>query len=173
VNHGASKHSRKRLQKALFFVPRSNLNLLPYYARFTGILDRVFPDVAASLVTELEQQFHGLARFKKQQSIDSRLRNARFLGELTKFRVAPPIVALRCIRRCLEDFSGYNIDVACCTLESCGRYLHRTKHTQQKLTTLMDTIDRIRKVKVSDKYFFVMSLIGAINNHLKFSSISF
>ena len=78
MNHGASKHSRKRLQKALFLVPSSRLNLLPYYARFTGILDQVFPDVAASLVTELEQNIYGLARFKKQLNIDSRLRNARF-----------------------------------------------------------------------------------------------
>jgi len=82
VNHGASKNSRKRLQKALFLVPRSRLDLLPYYGRFAGILDRVFADVAASLVIELEQQYHGLARFKKQLNIDSRLRDARFLGEI-------------------------------------------------------------------------------------------
>ena len=56
--------------------------MLPYYARFTEILDRLFPYVAASLVTELEQQFRGLARFKKQLNIDSRLRNARFFGEI-------------------------------------------------------------------------------------------
>ena len=60
----------------------SLLDLLPYYARFTEILDRLFPYVAASLVTELEQQFRGLARFKKQLNIDSRLRNARFFGEI-------------------------------------------------------------------------------------------
>ena len=60
----------------------SLLDLLPYYARFTEILDRLFPYVAASLVTELEQQFRGLARFKKQLNIDSRLRNARFLGDI-------------------------------------------------------------------------------------------
>jgi len=151
VNHGASKGSRKRLQRSLFLIPRSRLDLLPYYARIAAIFDRVFPDIAMSLITELEQQFHGLARWKKQHSVENRLRNARFLGELTKFRVAPPIVVLRCLRRCLEDFNGYNVDVACSLLESCGRYLHRTKHTASKLTTLMDTMARIRKARNFDE----------------------
>lgn len=151
VNHGASKNSRKRLQRALFLVPRSRLDLLPYYSRISAVFDRVFPDIAAPLVTDLEQQFHGLARWKKQQSVENRLRNARYIGELTKFRVAPPIVVLRCLRRCLDDFSGYNVDVACCLLESCGRYLHRTKHTSAKLANLMDTMARIRKARNFDE----------------------
>jgi regulator of nonsense transcripts 2 len=148
TNHGTSKSSRKRIQQSLFSVPRSRLDLLPYYSRIAAIFDRVFPDIAEPLVTELEKQFHGLARWKKQQSLENRLRNARFIGELTKFRVAPPIVALRGLRRCLDDFSGYNIDVACCLLESCGRYLHRTRHTSNKVAQLLDTMKRIRKAKV-------------------------
>ena len=148
VNHGASRNSRKRLQKALFLLPRSRLDLLPYYSRLAAILDRVFHDISSSLVSELEQQFHGLARFKKQVSLENRTRNARYLGELTKFRVAPPIVALRCLRRCLDEFSGYNVDIACCILESCGRYLRRTKYTAPKLSVLMDTMLRIQKAKV-------------------------
>jgi len=151
TNHGASKNSRKRLEKALFLVPRSRLDLIPYYSRLAAIFDRVFLDITTPLVTELEQQFHGLARWKKQQSIENRIRNARFIGELTKFRVAPPIVSLRCLRRCLDDFSGYNVDIACCLLESCGRYLHRTKHTTAKLALLMDTMVRIRKARHFDE----------------------
>jgi len=150
TNHGTSKNSRKRLEKAVFLVPRSRLDLLPYYSRLAAIFDRVYSDIAAPLVTELEQQFHGLSRWKKQQSIDNRIRNARFIGELTKFRVAPPIVALRCLRRCLADFSGYNVDIACCLLESCGRFLHRTKHTSAKLGEIMETMVRIRKAKHFD-----------------------
>jgi len=151
VNHGASKNSRKRLQKALFLVPRTRLDLLPYYSRMASILDRVYPEISSTLVTELEQQFHGLARWKKQQNLEGRMRNARFLGELTKFRVAPPIVVLRCLRRCLDDFCGYNVDIACCLLESCGRYLQRTKHTRERLSSLMDTMLRIRKAKIFDE----------------------
>ena len=149
-NHGASKSSRRRLSKALFLVPRTRLDLLPYYARVAAILHRVYPaDIGLPLVEELEAQFHGLSRWKKNQNLEGRIKNARFIGELTKFRAAPPIVSLRCLKRCLDDFTGYNIDVACCLLESCGRYLYRLKHTNSRMSMVMDTIMRIRKAKVN------------------------
>lgn len=148
-NHATSKPSFRRLGKALFLVPRTRLDLLPYYARLTATLQRVFPaEIGSPLVHELEAQFHGFARWKKNQNLEGRIKNARFLGELTKFRVAPPIVSLRCLKRCLDDFSGFNIDVCCCLLESCGKYLYRlNKHTNQRITNLMDTMMRIRKAK--------------------------
>jgi regulator of nonsense transcripts 2 len=115
----------------------------------TAILDRVWPDISPPLVNDLEQQFHGQAKFKKNQNIESRFKTARYIGELTKFRVAPPIVALRCMKRCCDDFTGANIDVACCLLESCGRYLHRIKHTSARLNQLLDTMTRLSKAAVS------------------------
>lgn len=146
--HGASRNSRKRLLKTLFLVSHSRLDLLPYYSRMAAIVDRIWVDIASPLVTDLEQQFHGQAKFKKNQNLDSRMKTARYIGELTKFRVAPPIVALRCIQRCIEDFTGSNVDVACCILESCGRFLFRTKHASSRLVTLMDTMTRLSKAKV-------------------------
>uniref|UniRef100_A0A7S4UWP3 MIF4G domain-containing protein n=1 Tax=Ditylum brightwellii TaxID=49249 RepID=A0A7S4UWP3_9STRA len=92
-----------------------------------------------------------MARWKKNINLEGRLKNARFLGEMTKFRVAPPIVVLRCLKRCLDDFTGFNIDVACCLLESCGRYLYRMKHTKQRLSNLLDTMMRIRQAKNLDE----------------------
>lgn len=148
TNHGSTKNSRKRLLKALFLVPRSRLDLLPFYSRMVATLDRVWNDIAPSLVTDLEQQFHGQAKFKKNQNIESRMRTARFVGELTKFRAAPPIVALRSLGRCLEDFTGSNVEIACCILESCGRYMYRTKHTNAKISALMETMTRLSKAKV-------------------------
>jgi regulator of nonsense transcripts 2 len=114
----------------------------------TATLSRVWPEIATTLNTDLEQQFHGQAKYKKNQNIESRLRTARYIGELTKFRIAPPMVAFRCIRRCLDDFTGGNVDVACCVLESCGRYLYRLKHTNPKLTILMEAMMRLGKAKV-------------------------
>lgn len=151
TNHGTNKNARKRIQQAIFLVPRSRLDLIPYYSRLAAIFDRVFPDISSSLVTELEKQFHGLARWKKQQGIDSRIRNAKFIAELTKFKVAPPIVVLRCLQRCVQDFTGHNIDVACCLLESCGRFLHRSKHTAPKLNDIREKIMRIRKARHFDE----------------------
>jgi len=151
LNHGASKKSRLRLSKSLFLVPRTRLDLLPYYARVCAILGRVFSDVASSLQQDLEQQFHGLAKFKKNSNLEQRLKNARFLSELTKFSVSPPIVVLRCLHRCLADFTGFNIDVSCCLLESCGRYLFRLGPlTRTRISNFMETMMRIRKAKNLD-----------------------
>ena len=150
-NHATSKTARKRLSRTLFLVPRVRLDLLPYYSRLAAIMDRVFSDVSTPLVKELEAQFHGQARWKKQQHLESRLKTARFLGELTKFQVAPPIVVMRALRRCLEDFSGYNIDVACALLESCGRYLYKSPHTKSRMSSLLDTMMRIKKAKNLDE----------------------
>ena len=85
----------------------------------------------------------------KNQNVESRMCTARYLSKITKFRVASPIVVLRVIKRCLENFTGYNIDVACSLLENCGRYLYRTKHTHKKISELMDTMVRIKKARVS------------------------
>jgi len=148
TNHGSSKNSRKRLSRTLFLVPRSRLDLLPYYSRMAATVDRVWTDIASPLVADLEHQFHGQAKFKKNQNIESRMKTARYIGELTKFRVAPPIVFLRCLKRCLEDFTGNNVDVTCCLLESCGRFLFRLKHTSGRIATLMETITRLSKAKV-------------------------
>jgi len=150
-NHATSKTARKRLSRTLFLVPRVRLDLLPYYSRLAAIMDRVFSDVSAPLVKELEAQFHGQARWKKQQHLESRLKTARFLGELTKFQVAPPIVVMRALRRCLDDFSGYNIDVSCALLESCGRYLYKSSHTRSRMSSLLDTMMRIKKAKNLDE----------------------
>jgi hypothetical protein len=57
----------------------------------TATLSRVWPEIATTLNTDLEQQFHGQAKYKKNQNIESRLRTARYIGELTKFRIAPPM----------------------------------------------------------------------------------
>lgn len=111
-------------------------------------LDRVWSDIAPSLVTDLEQQFHGQAKFKKNQNLEARLRTARYIGELTKFRVAPPMVFIRCIRRCLDDFTGANVDVACALLETCGRYLYRLSHTHDAVSSLMESMTRLSKAKV-------------------------
>ena len=81
---------------------------------------------------------------------EARQRNIRYIGELTKFRVAAPIVAIRCLQGCLSDFTGYNIDIACTLLESCGRFLYRMKHTHPKIVAILERITKIRKNKALD-----------------------
>ncbi|KAL7574238.1 hypothetical protein ACA910_012493 [Epithemia clementina (nom. ined.)] len=150
-NHGSSKNARKRLAKTLFQIPHARLDLLPFYSRMAATVDRVWSDTALQLLTNLEQQFHGQAKFKKNQNLESRMRTARYIGELTKFRVAPPIIFLRCMRRCLDDFTGSNVDIACCLLEAGGRFLYKLKHTNPKITGIMEAMARLGKAKYLDE----------------------
>ena len=79
-----------------------------------------YKDVGTLLVSELLREFRWLQRKKSQHNLETKIRNARLVGELVKFRVAPPHAAFACLRACLEDFSHHAVDVACCLLEVAG-----------------------------------------------------
>lgn len=58
-----SKAARKRLVRVLCETHRSNLQLLPFYARIAAILSQVFPDVGAAVVKAQEDEFNFLQVF--------------------------------------------------------------------------------------------------------------
>ena len=55
-----SKAARKRLVRVLCETHRSNLQLLPFYARIAAILSQVFSDVGAAVVKAQEDEFNFL-----------------------------------------------------------------------------------------------------------------
>ena len=52
-----SKPARKKLVRALYGVPRTSLNLLPFYARLVASLDTLMKDIAVSLLQMLQSEF--------------------------------------------------------------------------------------------------------------------
>ena len=52
-----TKYTRKKLIRALFTVPRTRLDLLPFYSRLVATLSPVMPHVATDLVQLLKQDF--------------------------------------------------------------------------------------------------------------------
>lgn len=52
-----TKYTRKKLVRTLFTVPRTRLDLLPFYARLVATLAPVMPNVANDLVQLLKQDF--------------------------------------------------------------------------------------------------------------------
>ena len=93
-----SKNNRKKLVRALFSVPRTRLDLLPFYARFVAQISPIMPNIATDLVTLLKQDFRFLFRKKDQINIESKVKNVRFIGELVKFEVFPKSEALQCLK---------------------------------------------------------------------------
>ena len=145
-----SKGARKKLVTAVSRLPRSRGELAPTYARIIASIGRVFPDFSAPIVDSLWKEFFGMIRSKHQFNIEKKMLNVRYLGELVKFNVAPPIVALKMFKFLLNDFSQHNVELLALLLETCGRYLYLLPHTTDKMMGVLNTMLRFRRAKNLD-----------------------
>ena len=73
-----------------------------------------------------------------QRSLEARLRNARYIAELTKFRLAPVGTFFSLLKGLLDDFSGHNVDAAAALVESAGRFLYCLPETQTRISNMLD-----------------------------------
>ncbi|CAA6669823.1 unnamed protein product [Spirodela intermedia] len=145
-----SKSNRKKLTRALFNVPRTSLELLPYYSRMVATLSTCMKDVPVMLLSMLEEEFNFLINKKDQTNIETKIKNIRFIGELCKFKMAPPSLVFSCLKACLDDFTHHNIDVACNLLETCGRFLYRSPETTVRVANMLEILMRLKNVKNLD-----------------------
>lgn len=122
-----SKSNRKKLVRTLFNVPRTSLELLPYYSRLVATLSTCMKDVSSMLLQLLEEEFNFLINKKvcccliciilfqsnmdlpqlniscfhlsqDQMNIETKIRNIRFIGELCKFKIAPAGLVFSCLK---------------------------------------------------------------------------
>ncbi|KAI8096391.1 armadillo-type protein [Halteromyces radiatus] len=145
-----SKGARKRLIKALLNIPRQRVDLLPYYARLIAILNQYYTDIGDAILVALNHEFRGLQKKKTQDLVESRIKNIRFLSELTKFKVAPYHTIFHAFKVALDDFTNQNIDIVCNLLETCGRYLLRTPETSARMSTMLEIVMRKKNVQHLD-----------------------
>ncbi|CAK7325553.1 unnamed protein product [Dovyalis caffra] len=145
-----SKSNRKKLVRALFNVPRTSLELLPYYSRMVATLSTCMKDASSMLLQMLEEEFNFLINKKDQMNIETKIRNIRFIGELCKFKIAPATTVFSCLKACLDDFTHHNIDVACNLLETCGRFLYRSPETTVRMANMLEILMRLKNVKNLD-----------------------
>ncbi|WOL12332.1 regulator of nonsense transcripts UPF2 [Canna indica] len=145
-----SKTNRKKLVRALFNVPRTSLELLPYYSRMVATLSTCMKDVPIMLLSMLEEEFNYLINKKDQTNIETKIKNIRFIGELCKFKIASAALVFSCLKACLDDFTHHNIDVACNLLETCGRFLYRSPETTIRMANMLEILMRLKNVKNLD-----------------------
>lgn len=103
---------------------------------------------------QLEQEFNRLYEDSDVIKIESKVRNIRFLGELTKFSVCPVQIVLECLKKCLDDFHPHNIEIIIHLLETCGKFLARTSDESAavKFNNLLDILSRLKeKERISSK----------------------
>lgn len=147
-----SKANRKKLARALYNVPRTSLELLPYYSRLVATLSTCMKDLPSMLLSMLEEEFNFLMNKKDQIKIESKIKNIRFIGELCKFKVAPSGLVFSCLKACLDDFNHHNIDVACNLLETCGRFLYLSQGTTVRMSNMLEILRRLKNVKNLDPH---------------------
>ncbi|KAL0026394.1 hypothetical protein WJX79_005678 [Trebouxia sp. C0005] len=138
-----SKAARKRLVRTLCESNhRSNLQLLPFYCRVAATLSQVFPDVGLAVLKTQEEEFNYLQAKKDPtlRTLEARLRNARYLGELVKFRLAPFGTIFVMLKSLLDDFVQHNVDTACGLLETAGRFLYRLPETHTRMANMAEVM---------------------------------
>ncbi|KAH8058828.1 hypothetical protein JL721_9396 [Aureococcus anophagefferens] len=118
--HG-TKNARRRLARALFAVPRTASELVPQYARVAAVVCGAYKDVGTLLVSELLREFRWLQRKKSQHNLETKIRNARLVGELVKFRVAPPHAAFAAPLNARDAALVDNAYYACCPPERAAK----------------------------------------------------
>lgn len=151
-----NKNARKRLAKTLLSVQRQRVDLLPYYSRLIATLNNYFPDIGEMVLAALTCEFKGLQRRKTQDLLESRIKNIRFLAELTKFRVTPPHTIFHSLKVAVDDFTNHNIDIVCNLLETCGRFLLKSPETNARISGMLDTVMRKKNVQHLDSRYALM-----------------
>ena len=150
-SHVDSKASRKAIYQALYPTPWWQEALVPSYARIAATLAQVMPeDFKQPLASHVQRDFSGMCSKKDQKKVESRLCNARMVGELTKFQIIPPIVALKCFKALLDDFSHLNIDVTAVLMDSVGRFLYCNPATSLRMRNVIDIIMKLKASKNLD-----------------------
>jgi len=148
-----NKRNRKKVAQQMFQVKRTSLEMLPHYARLVKIFFPEYPDMAQTLCTQLLEEFDHLFTEKDQIKIESKVKNIRFIGELTKFLLIPVHTTLNLLNRCLSDFTHHNINVACTLLETCGRFLLLHSESRKRMQAYIAQLKRMRDVMTfSDSY---------------------
>ena len=145
-----NKASRRKLTKTLTSIPRSRLDLIPYYARLVATLNRYMPDIGQAVLAYLDEEFRYLQKKKRNDMAETRAKNVRFTSELAKFKITPIFVIFHAIKVCLDDLTGPNVDNMAGFLEGCGRFLLRTPETSDRMKTALELLRRKRAAQNLD-----------------------
>jgi regulator of nonsense transcripts 2 len=140
---------RKKLVKTLFNISFNNPEMIPLLSRLVASLYPVYPDISSNVIQSLKDDFSNY--FEKKESgehyLKCRIWNARWISEMTKFRLFPAHLVLSYVKLCMEDFAHYNVDIVCVILETCGRFLYSYSETNYRTSNLLDILWRLKSVK--------------------------
>ena len=128
-------------------MPRNLHQLIPFYARFATIINVYFQEVGSDLARMLKQEFDQIQEQIDVIKVDVKVRNIRFIGELTKFGLIPAQETLSYLKRLSDEFIGHNIDLISNVLEVCGPFLVRSvdESVQRVANNILDRLIRLKE----------------------------
>jgi regulator of nonsense transcripts 2 len=144
------RHYRKKLVQAMYNVPRTRADLLPLYSRIVAVLNPVMPDVGSDLCEAIRRQFRWLVRRQDPLRLESKVRNVRFMGELTKFGIFCKAECLLCLKILLNNFKHHAVEMASCLLESAGRFLYWSPDSHSRMKILLEELLRRKALRLLD-----------------------
>lgn len=145
-----TKKARKNLVLHLSRIPKGRTDLIPNYARVLASLSRLYPDIVPPVLESVYGCFIGKHKSKFQFDFDGKARNIRYIGELVKFSIAPPIMAFRIFNKLFSEFINQNVLLCAILLETCGRFLYLLPYTHDRVEAILDTVLRLRRAKNLD-----------------------
>jgi hypothetical protein len=138
---------KKKIARELSDINDLSFNSLRLYGRIAATFANKDNCFATILEKRVLEDFTRFFENKSPNKVELRLQNARYLGELCKFTICHPKHILVAVRRCLEKFMGYNIDVCCILFETCGQLLMQNPGTRTQSSRLLQTMLRLRDKK--------------------------
>lgn len=150
---GAHKGARRRLARGVVDpCTLSALQIIPHFARILAILNPLFPEILPTVIQYLEREFFQLIKKKDAttRTLEPRVKNARYVAELVKFRLFPAGTAFSMLKTLLDDFVGHNVDAACELIECAGRYLLRRPDTTTRMNNMLDVMMKLKNARNLD-----------------------
>ena len=155
LNINSNKY-RISIIKSMSKGSRTNYTVLKYFARFFANLNPYFKDFTQEIVSNLMEEFNLLMRQDKVTNLDERIRNIRFICELIKFDLFPVQNIFDLLKKIIDDFKGYSVDILCAIFENAGRFLYLNEQTHIKFNSF---IENIKQMTYHSKIYLILRII--------------
>lgn len=117
----------------LRYEPDRAQELIPFLARAAASWHQRFPEIGEALARQLENHIQDAVRNHKPNTFHSKMLNTRYLCELVKFRVCPPIRVIRIFYLVIDNFEDQHCaQMATILVEHVTSFLLRGGITKAK-----------------------------------------
>lgn len=142
-----TKPNRMAVAKALLHVPRTQLHLLPGYARLLAILRKPLKEETSHVLETLQTDLKRFLEEHDPEKIEFKIKCIRYVSECVKFRLFPPGLVLNAFSSLLEDLTPHRIEMITHLAAGCGYFLLHSRLTEERFRGLMSRMLRLSSAR--------------------------